>query len=135
MLSRRAALVFGVMDVLTALLVALAVFQGLPVRWAPVDVVAGLLVAGKLASGVALLARAPTAARLATASAGFALAVGLVLTTALALTASWLAGVYGPVGQGGAIVMTLVVALAVPYLIALPALQLVWLGAQPSSAK
>src|SRR5579859_5048774 len=101
MLSRRVALVFGVADLLTAGLVALGVFVGLPARWAPVDVMAGVLVALKLASGAALLARARVAGPIARMAAGLALVVGVVLVTVLALTASWLWGIYGPVGQGG----------------------------------
>jgi hypothetical protein len=128
MLSRRAALVFGVADVLTALLVAAGVFMGLPARWAPVDVAAGLLAALKLGSGGSLLARAPWAERLATVAAAFALVVGLGLVTALALTASWLAGIYGPVGRGGALILALVAALVLPYLVVLPAVELVCLS-------
>jgi hypothetical protein len=46
----------------------------------------------------------------------------------LALTASYLSGVYGPVGRGGAVILTLSAALALPYLVLLPVAQLVWLG-------
>jgi hypothetical protein len=61
--------------------------------------------------------------------AAFALALGLALVTWLALTASWLSGVYGPVGRGGALLLAFVAALALPYLVVLPAVQLVWLRA------
>jgi hypothetical protein len=64
---------------------------------------------------------------MATLGAALALVFGLVLVTALALTASWLSGVYGPVGRGGALLLTLVAALALPYLVVLPLVQLVWL--------
>jgi len=135
MLSRRAALIFGIADLLTAALVTLAVFVALPARWAPVDVTAVLLAALKLGSGVSLVARTRLAPWVATAAAGFALAVGLVLVTVLALTASWLSGVYGPVGQGGSLLMVFSAALALPYLVVLPAVQLFWLRAKPSSAE
>jgi hypothetical protein len=123
----RASLVFGVADLLTAALVTVGVFMGLPARWAPVDVAAGALIVAKLASGVLLVARAHWAPRMATLGAALALVFGLVLVTALALTASWLSGVYGPVGRGGALLLTLVAALALPYLVVLPLVQLVWL--------
>ena len=55
------------------------------------------------------------------------LALGLALVTVLAVTASWLSGVYGPVGAGGAVVLVLVAALALPYLVVLPVVRLVWL--------
>jgi len=123
----RASLVFGVADLLTAALVTVGVFMGLPARWAPVDVTASVLIVMKLASGVLLVARAHWAPRMATLGAALALALGLALVTSLALTASWLSGVYGPVGRGGALLLTLVAALALPYLVVLPVVQLVWL--------
>src|SRR5260221_14677449 len=102
MLSRRAALVFGIANSLTATLVLLGVFVGLPSRWAPVDVAALVLAVLELAGGVGLIVGAPWAGRFARAASAVALAVGLGLITALSLTASWLTGVYGPVGFGGA---------------------------------
>ncbi len=123
----RASLVFGVADFLTAALVIVGVFMGLPARWAPVDVAASVLIVAKLASGALLVARAPWAPRVATLGAALALVLGLALVTALALTASWLSGVYGPVGRGGALLLTFVAALAFPYLVVLPVVQLVWL--------
>ena len=56
------------------------------------------------------------------------LLLGLALVTTLALTVSYLAGIYGPVGRGGALILGLAAALGIPYVIALPAAQLVWLG-------
>jgi hypothetical protein len=129
MLTRRAALVFGVADVVTSAGVALGVFVGLPARWWPVDAVAAVLVALELAAGVGLLARAPWGERAARVASAAALAVGLFTVTVLAVTASWLHGVYGPVGAGGAVILALVGALAVPYVVVLPAVELVWLRA------
>ncbi len=120
-------LIFGAANLLTSALVALGVFGGLPSRFAPVDVVAGGLVALQLGAGLGLLTRCGWAARVARASAAVALAAGLFGVTVLAVTASWLAGIYGPVGKGGAIVLALVAALALPYLVVLPLSQLVWL--------
>jgi hypothetical protein len=126
-LKIRVSLVFGVADLVTAALVVLGVFVGLPARWAPVDVPAIVLTAFKLVSGVSLIVRARWAPRMATVGAALALALGLALVTGLAVTASWLSGVYGPVGQGGALLLTFVAALALPYLVVLPVVQLVWL--------
>jgi hypothetical protein len=137
MLSRRAAVVFGVADLLTAALVLFGVFVALPARWWPVDVTGAGLGALELAAGVALLARARPAGVLARAASGVALALGLFTVTVLAVTASWLSGVYGAVGSGGAIILALVAALALPYLVVLPLVQLVWLrpraAAQPGA--
>jgi hypothetical protein len=129
MLTRRAAIVFGAANVLTAGLVTLGVFVGLPGRWWPVDLGAVVIVALELASGVGLL-RGSGWAALATRVAGaVALALGLLVVSLLAVTASWLSGVYGPVGKGGALVLALVAALALPYLVVLPVVELAWLHA------
>jgi hypothetical protein len=55
------------------------------------------------------------------------LALGLLLLTALLVTAAWLGGVYGQVGRGGAILLGIVAGLVLPYLVLLPAFELVWL--------
>jgi len=134
MLSRRAAVVFGVADLVTAALVAVGVFVALPARWAPVDVCAAVVIAADVASGVGLLRGAPWAARVARAASALALTLGLALVTTLAVTASWLSGVYGPVGKGGALVLGLVAALALPYLVVLPVVRLLWLRRAPDRA-
>ena len=130
--TRTERLFFGVADVLTGGLVAVGVFAGLPARWWPVDVGAGLLAALDVAAGVALLAGVRWAPRLVRVACGVALALGLFTVTVGALTASWLTGVYGPVGRGGALILALVAALALPYTVALPIAQLVWLRPRAS---
>jgi hypothetical protein len=126
--SERAQIGFGIANGIATLLLAAGVFAGLPARFWPVDVGAAALTALLAASGAGLLLRASWAARVARAAALVALAVGLVLVATLALTASYLSGIYGPVGRGGAFILVLVAALALPYLVILPAAQLVWLG-------
>jgi Kef-type K+ transport system membrane component KefB len=128
MLSRRAALVFGVADLLTAAVVGLGVFVALPARWWPVDVVAAALTALELAAGVGLVRQASWGERVARVASAVALCAGIFAVTMLAVTASWLRGVYGPVGAGGAIILALVLLLAIPYVVVLPAVELVWLG-------
>jgi hypothetical protein len=125
--SRRASLVLGIADLVTAALVVFGVFVGLPTRWWPVDSAAVALTALEVASGIGLLAKARWAVRVARTTGAAALAIGLFTVTALAMTASWLSGVYGPVGRGGAIVLALVAVLVLPYLVVLPIAQLLWL--------
>lgn len=117
---------FGGADLVAAAVIAVGVFRGLPARWAPVDVPSAI-VAGLLGvSGVLLVMRHPRALPVARIAAFAALAAGLVLVTLLAIAASWLFGVYGPVGRGGALLLVLVAALVLPYLVFLPAAQLLW---------
>ncbi len=124
--TRATRLFFGVADVLTGALVAAGVFAGLPARWWPVDAPAALLAALEVASGIALLVGVHWAPRLARAACAVALGLGLFTVTAAAVTASWLSGVYGPVGKGGAVILGLVAALVLPYAVALPLAQLIW---------
>jgi hypothetical protein len=127
MLPRGARLLFGAANVVTALLVAFGVFVALPSRWLPVDVAAAALAGLQLLSGTGLIAAAGWAPKVARAASAVALALGLFTVSVLAVTASWLGGVYGPVGKGGSIVLALVAALTLPYLVVLPLVQLVWL--------
>jgi hypothetical protein len=128
--SRRTALVLGIADALTAALVVFGVFVGLPTRWWPVDSAAAILAVIELASGVGLVTGARWAAGLALLAGAIALTLGLFAVTTLAVTASWLGGVYGAVGHGGAIVLALVAALVFPYLVVLPMMQILCLRAQ-----
>jgi hypothetical protein len=127
MLPRGARLLFGAANVVTALLVAFGVFVALPSRWMPVDVAAAALAGLQLISGAGLIAATDWAPKVARAASAVALALGLFTVSVLAVTASWLGGVYGPVGKGGSIVLALVAALTLPYLVVLPLVQLVWL--------
>jgi hypothetical protein len=123
-------MVFGLADVLTALLVTFAVFVALPARWWPVDVGAAVISVSEFVAGIGLLARTRWARRAAVAASGVALALGLTVVSLLSATASWLSGVYGPVGRGGAIILVLVAAMTVPYVVVLPAVQLWWMRAE-----
>src|SRR5262245_45949885 len=80
------------------------------------------------AAGVGLLGQASWAQKVAWVASAVSLTLGILLVATLALTASFLSGVYGPVGRGGALILGLAAALALPYLVVLPAAQLVWLG-------
>ncbi len=125
-LPRSAALVLGTLDLVSGALVAFGVFVALPARWWPVDGAAAVLATLEVVSGLGLLLGARWSAPVARASAAVALALGLAAVSILAVTATWLSSVYGPVGRGGGIVLALVALLAIPYLVALPVAQLLW---------
>jgi hypothetical protein len=133
--SRRTAAAIGTADLITAALIAFGVFFALPARWWPVDTVACLLIAIELASGIGLLARARWGVAVARAAGAVALGIGLITVSLLAMTASWLSGIYGPVGLGGAMVLGFVAALLVPYLVVLPIAQLVSLQPNADAAR
>ncbi len=134
-MTPRAARVFGGTHALTGLLVACGVFRCLPVRWLPVDVAAGALVVLETAAAAGLLGGAAWGKAVARATSFAALGAGLSLVTVLAVTASWLAGVYGPVGAGGATLLVLVAALALPYLVVLPCVEIIWLGGREAAGR
>jgi hypothetical protein len=115
----------GSIDLVTSLLLLGCVWGVLPARWWPIDVSATLLGALLAASGVGLLLGTPWARRVGLVAGAVTLALGLALVTTLALTASYLSGLYGPVGKGGAVILVLVGALAIPYFVFFPAAQVV----------
>ena len=108
-------------------LVLFAVWTLLPARWAPVDVLGTALALACLFGGGSLLAGARIGLRAARLVSMVTLGLGLVVTSALCVTIAHLVGSYGPVGQGGAVLMVVVALLVVPYLVLLPLLQLSWL--------
>jgi len=126
--ERALAIGFGTIDLISAILVYLGVFEGLPARYWLVDGGAALVIALFAGAGFGLLSDAKWATRASLAASVVALVLGLALVSTLALTASYLNGVYGPVGKGGALILGLVAALALPYLVAVPLAQLAWLG-------
>jgi hypothetical protein len=125
--SRTPSFAFGALNLLSAALLGIGVFWGLPDRYLPVDGGAVCVMTLLAGSGLGLLLRTRWSVVTATMAAGVTLALGLVLVGALAVSASYLAGIYGPVGRGGAVLFILVMALAIPYLVALPGAELVWL--------
>ena len=126
--SSLVARIFGAIDLVAALVVGLGVFVALPARWWVVDVPAAIVVVLLGAAGVGLVGRFSWGERVARAASMVTLGLGLALVATLVVSASYLAGIYGPVGQGGALILVLVAALALPYLVALPTFQLLWLG-------
>jgi hypothetical protein len=131
-MTRRGRILCAVGSFTSAIVIAGGVFAGLPSRWAPVDVTAGIASLACATSAVLMLRNASSAQRVARIVNAALLAIGLVLIVVLAATASYLSNLYGPVGKGGAMVLVFVAVLAVPYLIALPAAQLLYLGPRKS---
>lgn len=114
----------GVQQALLALLVLGGVWLGLPARWAWVDVPGSALGLACAVAACGLFARAPWALRLARAVLWAELIAGSVLVTLLGASIAQLAGSYGPVGSGGALLFGVIAALVLPYLVVFPALTL-----------
>ena len=131
--SARLRLAFAALDLFVCALLLVGVFVALPDRYAPVDVSASLLVLLLLASAIGMLRRASWSARVFRIVAFVQLAVGLLLTLTAIATASYLSGIYGPIGRGGSVILALVAALALPYLVVLPAMKLLWVGPPPGT--
>lgn len=122
----RAHLTVAVMHGVVSVMTLVAVWLGLPTRWLWVDVPATLLAIAGLISCVGLLTRRSWAVVVAGLVTRVGLALGCVTVTLLAWSASQLVGQYGPVGGGGALLLSAIAALIVPYFVGLPLLQ-AWL--------
>lgn len=120
--SRHRAL--GASNLLLALLLLGGIWVALPARWAPVDVGGTVLALLFAASGIGLFMGRTWGRKCALIVGAIGLATGLVLVTALAFTASYLSGLYGPVGGGGALLLLVMALLLLPYLVVFPAAQL-----------
>jgi hypothetical protein len=132
MTSRRADLVFAAVDIGTAVAIVVAIFVCLPIRYAPVDWTSGVLAALQGIAGVGLLLGSPWRIGFARVASAITLGLGLVTVTMLLVTATWLGGVYGQVGRGGAIVLGIAAAVILPYLILFPLFELGWLEPEAS---
>ncbi len=126
--SARLRVAFVVLDLFVCALLLVGIFVALPDRFWPVDIAGGLLVLLLLASAFGMSRRASWDAKVFRLVAFVQLAVGLLLTLTSIATASYLSGIYGPVGRGGSVILGLVAALALPYLVVLPAGKLLWVG-------
>ncbi|MEO8878629.1 MAG: hypothetical protein ABI461_23770 [Polyangiaceae bacterium] len=124
----RSRIVFGTLDLLASALIAIGVFLGLPARWMPVDVCAGLLIVLLAGAGFGLLRNTEWSEPLARLASRIVLAFALLLFALVSSSVSYLYGIYGAVGRGGATLFILVAALAFPYLFVLPVIELLWLG-------
>jgi hypothetical protein len=114
-------------QLIVAALLLIGIWRVLPARYLLVDVPGSLLALSYLVSAVGLLCGAGFAPRLARAASWLGLSLGALTVTLLAFSLAHLAGQYGPVGSGGALLLGSTAALILPYLVALPLLQLAWL--------
>jgi hypothetical protein len=111
-------------QLLLAVLVSVGVWVGLPARWLWIDLPLSLLALACVVVGTGLLSQKSWAPRAARVLLWAELTAGTLIVSLLGLSIAQLAGSYGPVGSGGAVLMGTIAALIVPYLVVLPALLL-----------
>ena len=109
-----------------AVLLLGGIWLGLPARWWPVDVLGSALGGAALVAAALVAAGKPFGLRWAGYVIWAELALGTLVVTLLCASMAQLAGSYGPVGSGGALLMGTILALILPYLVVLPVLQLRW---------
>jgi hypothetical protein len=112
------------MQLTVASLLLVGIWIALPARYAVVDSLGTGVATLYAVAGIALLYGARWALGLARVASYVALGLGGLAVTLLATSAAHLAGLYGPVGSGGALLLGTVALLILPYLVALPAVQL-----------
>jgi hypothetical protein len=112
-----------------SLTLVVGIWAALPARYALVDVVGSGLALSSLVAALGLFSSASWGVAFARTVAATQLVIGTLCVSALAMSVAQLAGAYGPVGSGGALLMGTIALLVVPYFVVLPALQLHWLRA------
>ena len=112
------------MQLVVAALLMIGIWVALPARYAVVDVLGTGVALLYAAAAAGLLSGARWGHSLARGASYIALGLGALTVTLLAMSAAQLSGLYGPVGSGGALLLGTVALLVLPYLVALPAVQL-----------
>ncbi|HET9960265.1 MAG TPA: hypothetical protein VFQ61_37500 [Polyangiaceae bacterium] len=123
----RSARIFAVLNLLPAYVLGAGCYI-LPSRFWPLDSAVIALVCVLVATSVVAFARPALAHRALRFAALTLLVIGLGVCAMFALTAAFLYSVHGSYGDLGAILMSLVLLLIVPYSLAYPSLLLLWLA-------
>jgi hypothetical protein len=114
----------GILDLVYGAVLATVVLGVLPERHAVVDALGCTSALVLITAGLALVADVPWAVRAARAASAVLLATGAVLLGGIVTSVGFLSGIYGAVGELGVAVLCVLAALAVPYLIVFPLVQL-----------
>ncbi len=123
----RVRIAFGVLNASVALILLIGVFVVVTPRFWGLDVPAALIALLELVSAAALLANLPWARRALRVAAWVSLGLGSLLVALVVISMAFLRGIHGDYGVAALAVSGLIVALLVPYVVVLPALQLWWL--------
>lgn len=134
-LSNPARLTFGSLNLLVALILLGGVFAVVQPRFWALDAPLSLIAVSQLVSGVALLARMPWAQRALSVAAWVSFGFGLLVISLVVLSMAFMRGILGDNGVAALAVSGLIVALLVPYVLLLPALELLWLKRGPGEPR
>jgi len=126
---------FGVLNALSALVLLVGVFGVVEPRFWALDVPLSLIALVELVSAVGLLAKLPWALRALTVAAWVSFVLGLLVVSLILLTIVFLRGIHGDYGVAALAVSGLIVALLVPYVAVLPAVELLWLKRQRAETR
>jgi hypothetical protein len=121
---------FGVLNAVAALVLLVGLFLVVTPRFWVLDVPLTAIALLDLVSGAALLLRLPWARRVLRVAAWVSLVLGLISVSLIVLSMAFLRGIHGDAGVAALAVSGLIVALLVPYIVLLPALELLWLKRQ-----
>lgn len=124
----RVRVAFGIWNALSALVLAVGLFAVVEPRSWALDLPLGAIALVDLGAAVALLGQFSWARPVLTLAAWVGFGLGLLVISLIALTMSYLRGIHGDPGAAGLAVCGLIIALLVPYTVALPALELLWLN-------
>jgi len=123
-------LTFGILNALSALVLLVGLLGVVQPRFWALDVPLLTVALLDLVSAVGLLANLRWAMRALTISAWVSFVLGLLVVSLILLTMVFLRGIHGDFGVAALAVSSLIVALLVPYTLALPTIQLLWLKRQ-----
>jgi len=126
---------FGVLNALCALVLSVGLFGVIQPRFWALDVPLSIIALLQLVSAVGLLAKLPWALRALSVAAWVSFVLGLLVVSSILLTIVFLRGIHGDYGVAALAISALIIALLVPYLTVLPALQLLWLKRQRSESR
>ncbi len=125
-------LTFGVLNAIAGLIVLLGVLVLAQPRYWALDLPAAAIGIVQWVSAVGLLAKRRWGLRALTIAAWLSFVLGLAVVFLVVLTMVFLRGVHGSYGMAALVVSGLVVALLVPYIVVVPALELLWLKRRQS---
>ena len=131
----RVRIAFGVSNAVAAVVLGVGVFVVVQPRFWALDVPAAAIATVQLVSAVGLLAKLPWAMRALRVAAWISFVLGLLIVSLIVLSMLFLRGIHGDYGVAALAVSGLIVALLVPYVVVLPALELLWLGRQSAEPR